>query len=177
MSDHDRKNTDPFQETQKAFRDATDPQRIAEAQAAMGLDPSRMQDAMRTMTEKSVEQSRQAYEQMRQSSDEATKTLESTLENAHSGSLALSRKAIDAMRRNAEMGFSHLESLAGVKSMAELIELQTSFVRRQVELVTDQAKEIQTLSQTAAQDMMRPARDAAQRAGETMSKGGQGNQG
>lgn len=177
MSDTDRNNADAFEETQKAFRNATDPQRIAEAQAAMGLDPSRMQEAMRTMTEKSVEQSRQAYEQMRQASDEATRTLESTLENAHSGSLALSRKAIDAMRRNAEMGFSHLERMAGVKSIAELIELQTGFVRQQVELATDQAKEIQTLSQSAAQDLLRPTRDAAQRAGETMAKAGQDSQG
>lgn len=152
-----------FEKGQSAFKDATDPQRIADAQAAMGMDPAKMQEALRTMTERSMEQSRQAYQRMRSVSEDATRTLESTLENAHSGSLNLSKKAIEAMRSNAEMGFSHLEKLASAKSLAEVIELQTSFVRRQVEMATDQARELQAMSQSVAQDLMKPARDMAQK--------------
>lgn len=154
---------DAVERGQAAFRDATDPEAISRAQAAMGVDPEKMQETLRTMTERSMEQSREAYRRLKEASDEATRTLESTLENAHGGSLTLSKKAIDAMRSNAELGFEHLERLASAKSLAELIELQTGFVRRQMETAADQAKDLQALSRDIAQDLMRPGREAAER--------------
>ena len=67
----------------------------------MGMDPSQMNETFRAMTQKSMEQSKEAYSRMKSAADEATKALESTMENAHQGSLQLSKKAIDAMRSNA----------------------------------------------------------------------------
>jgi phasin len=130
------------------------------AQAMMGMDPAKLTEAFRSMSEKSVEQSRQAYQRMKSAADEATKSLETTMENAHQGSLNLSKKAVDAMRRNAELGFSHIESLMSAKSVAEIIELQSSYVRKQVELTTDQVKEMQSLTQSLAKEMLKPGRDA-----------------
>lgn len=107
-----------------------------------------------------MEQSRQAYGKLKDASEQATHTLEATLENVHNGSLTLSKRAIEGMRAQAEMNFSHMEKLASVRSMAELIEMQTSFLRRQIEMATDQARDMQSLSQSVAQDVMRPAREA-----------------
>ncbi|WP_061930759.1 phasin family protein [Aureimonas sp. AU22] len=134
------------------------------AQAALGLDPSKMGEAFRTMTQKSIEQSKEAYARMKSAADQATQTLEATIENAHSGSLNLTKRALEGMRAQAEMNFAHMEKLASAKSMAEFMELQTSYMRRQVEMVADQAKEMQALSQSVAQDVIRPGRDAAQKA-------------
>ncbi|WP_102960756.1 phasin [Mangrovicella endophytica] len=139
-------------------------------QGTLGLDPAKFSETFRAMTEKSMEQSRQAYARMKSAAEDATKTLESTMENAHQGSLSLSRKAIEAMRNNAEMGFEHLDRMMGVKSFAELIELQTSYVRKQIETATDQAKELQTLSQSLAQDMLKPGREAFQKAADTVRR-------
>lgn len=149
--------------TQDAFRQAMDPEAIGRAQAALGVDPAKMQETLRTMTERSVEQSKEAYSRLKSAADDTTRTLESTVENAHNGSLAVSKKALEAMRSNAEMGFEHLEKLAGAKSVSELIELQTSFIRRQMEVAADQAKEMQALSRDVAQDLMRPGREAAEK--------------
>ncbi|WP_246333354.1 phasin family protein [Aureimonas mangrovi] len=154
---------DAAQRSQEAFRDAMDPEKIAQAQASMGFDPQRMQETLRTMTERSMAQSREAYGRMKSATDEAARTLESTMENVHNGSLTLSRKAIEAMRTNAEMGFSHLEKLASAGSVAEFVELQTGYLRRQMETVADQAREMQALSRDVAQDMARPTREAAER--------------
>ncbi|MBE7186536.1 MAG: phasin [Methylobacterium mesophilicum] len=134
------------------------------AQEAFGMDPARMNETFRTMTQRSMEQSREAYSRMKSAAEEATRTLESTMENVHQGSLQLSKRAIDAMRRNADLGFSHLEKLMSAKSFAEVVELQTSYVRQQIETSTDQAKEMQSLTQTIAQDMLKPGREAFQRA-------------
>lgn len=154
---------DAAERTQDAFRQAMDPEAIGRAQAAMGVDPAKMQETLRSMTERSMEQSKEAYSRLKTAADEATRTLESTVENAHNGSLAVSKKALDAMRSNAEMGFAHLEKLAGAKSMSELIELQTGFVRKQMEVAADQVKEMQALSRDVAQDLMRPGREAAEK--------------
>lgn len=143
-------------------RDAFD--NAKRAQAAMGIDPSKMGEAFRTMTQTSIEQSKEAYARMKSAADQATQTLEATVENAHSGSLNLTKRAIEGMRAQAEMNFQHFEKLASAKSMAEFVELQTSFMRRQMELFADQAKEMQSLSQNVAQDVIRPSRDAAQKA-------------
>ncbi|MFD2236805.1 phasin family protein [Aureimonas populi] len=152
---------DAAEQAARAFRDATDPERVAQAQAAMGLDPARMQETLRMMAERAQEQSRDAYDRVKAAAEEAGKAMETTVESAHGGSLTLSRKAIEAMRTNAEMGFTHLEKLAAVKSLSELIELQTSYVRRQIETAAEQAREMQALSRSVAQDMLRPAREAA----------------
>ena len=165
MADHENDALhDPFGDARKAFDAMTDPGALRSAGAAIGLDPGRFADAWRTVAERSMEQSKEAYGRMRTAADEASRALESTIENAHTGSLTLSKKVVDGMRASAEMGFAHVEQLAAVKSVAELIELQTSYVRRQAELAGDQAKAMQSLSQAVTQDVMRPARAAAEKA-------------
>ncbi|WP_082537187.1 MULTISPECIES: phasin [unclassified Aureimonas] len=142
---------------------------LRNAQEFMGsaqsmMDPSKMTETFRAMTQKSVEQSKEAYSRMKSAADDATKTLETTLESAHQGSLQLSKKAIDALRNNAEVGFQHLDKLMAAKSFSEVIELQTSYLRKQVELATDQSKDIQSLAQQVAQELMKPGREAFQKA-------------
>lgn len=146
-----------------SFRNAQD--MMGSAQSMM--DPSKMSETFRAMTQKSVEQSKEAYSRMKNAADDATKTLETTLESAHQGSLQLSKKAIDALRTNAETGFQHLEKLMSAKSFSEVIELQTSYLRKQVELTTDQTKDIQSLAQQVAQELMKPGREAFQKAADT----------
>jgi len=130
----------------------------------MGMDPSQMNETFRAMTQKSMEQSKEAYSRMKSAADEATKALESTMENAHQGSLQLSKKAIDAMRSNAEAGFQHLDKMMSAKSFAEVIEMQTAYVRKQIEMATDQSKDMQALTQSVAKDRMKPGRDAFEKA-------------
>ncbi|MBO0904975.1 phasin family protein [Jiella sonneratiae] len=141
-----------------------DPFAMPNAQSILGMDPAQMNETFRSMTQKSMEQSKEAYGRMKAAADEATKALETTMESAHQGSLQLSKKAIDAMRTNAELGFQHLDSMMSAKSFAEVIEMQTAYVRKQVEMATDQVKDMQALTQSVAQDMMKPGREAFEKA-------------
>ena len=147
-----------------------DPFGMGNAQAMLGMDPAKMTETFRVMTQKSMEQSKEAYSRMKVTADDATKTLESTMENVHQGSLQLSKKAIDALRANAELGFQHLDAMMGAKSFSEVIEMQTAYVRKQVELTTGQAKEMQTLTQSLAQEMMKPGREAMEKASRNVNK-------
>ncbi|WP_235919025.1 phasin [Aureimonas psammosilenae] len=161
MSDTGNGDGNPMDEMRRASEEA-----MRNAQSAIGMDPAKMNEAFRTMTQRSMEQSREAYGRMKTAAEEATRTLENTMESAHNNSLQLSKRAIDAMRRNADLGFSHLERLMAAKSFAEVIELQTRYVRQQIETSTDQAKEMQSLTQSIAQDLLKPGREAFQRASE-----------
>ncbi|QLF69424.1 phasin [Peteryoungia desertarenae] len=127
------------------------------------FDPAKMQETFRDFAEKGSAQSKEAYAKMKAAAEEATKTVESTMESAQAGSVELGLKAIDALRTNAEMSLSHMEALLGVKSVAELVELQTSFIRKQAEVTIEQAKAMQETAKKVADTVAKPGKEAAEK--------------
>lgn len=128
------------------------------------FDASKATDQFRAFAEKGVEQSKEAYAKLKSNAETAQKAIESTFETARAASNELSLKTIAALRTNTEAGFSHLEALVGVKSLSELIELQTAFVRKSIETAVDQTKELQAVSTKAAEDVSKPVKEAFERA-------------
>lgn len=128
------------------------------------FDAGKATDQLRTFAEKGVEQSKEAYAKLKAGAEETQKALESTFETAKSAGSELSLKTISALRANAEANFSHLESLVGVKSLSELVELQTAFLRKRVEMTVEQTKELQSLTTKAATDVSKPVKDAFEKA-------------
>ena len=128
------------------------------------FDPAKVTETFRDFAEKGAAQSKEAYAKMKTAAEDATKTVEATLESAQSGSVELGLKAIDALRTNAESSLSHLEALLGVKSVSELFELQTAFVRKQAELAMEQAKSMQEATRKVAETVAKPGKDAAEKA-------------
>ena len=128
------------------------------------FDASKATDQMRAFAEKGVEQSKEAYAKMKSGAEETQKTVESTLETAKSVSSDMSLKTIAAMRANAEAGFNHLEALFGAKSLSDVVELQTSFLRKQVEKGVEQVKDFQAAATKAAEEVAKPAKSAFEKA-------------
>lgn len=120
------------------------------------FDPAKAGEQFRAFTEKGVAQSRETYERMKAGAEWAQKTLESSAETVRAATSELTLKTVSALRANAEAGFSHLEALAGAKSLSELIELQTGFFRAQFETVASQAKDMQAAAGKAAEEVSRP---------------------
>jgi phasin len=128
------------------------------------FDASKATDQFRAFAEKGVEQSKEAYDKMKNGAEETQKVLESTFETAKSVSNDLSLKTISALRANTEAGFSHLEALLGAKSVSEVIELQTSFLRKRVEMTVEQAKDIQSVSTKAVEEVAKPVKAVFEKA-------------
>jgi phasin len=128
------------------------------------FDASKATDQMRAFAEKGVEQSKEAYAKLKTGAEETQKTLESTFETAKTVSSDLSLKTIAAFRANAEAGFSHLEALIGAKSLSEVVELQTAFLRKRVEATVEQAKDLQAVASKAAEDVSKPIKTAFEKA-------------
>ena len=121
---------------------------------------AQMPESMRALAEKSVAQTRELY----------VHSLEAVLESgerfvvaAGQGTLALNRKAIDITRRNITNGFGLAEKLAGAKNLAEAMQLQTTFWRKQVGELASQAGEMRTLSTKVTADVAAPIKAQAMR--------------
>ena len=128
------------------------------------FDPAKVTESFRDFAEKGAAQSKEAYSKMKTAAEDATKTVEATLESAQSGSVELGLKAIEALRTNVENSLSHMEALIGVKSVSELFEVQTAFIRKQAELAMEQARTMQEATRKVAENVTRPGKDAAEKA-------------
>jgi phasin len=128
------------------------------------FDPSKFSDSYRDFAEKAAIQSKDAFAKLKAAADDAGKTVEATVQTVQSGSVEIGLKAIDLLRINAETSLSHMEALLRVKSVGELLELQTSFIRKQAEVTVEQAKSMQETSRKVAEKLAKPAKDAAEKA-------------
>ncbi|CAD7054625.1 phasin [Pseudorhizobium endolithicum] len=127
------------------------------------FDPARLTDSFREFAEKGAVQSREAYAKVKAATEEASKTVETTLRSAQAGSVEVGLKAIEALRTNADLSLSHMEALLGVKSVSEFVELQTAFIRKQAEITVDQARAIQDATRKLAEAVSQPGKDAAEK--------------
>src|SRR6476646_2051028 len=116
---------------------------------------AQMPELMRALAEKSVAQTREFY----------VHSLEAVLESwerfvvaAGQGTVALNRKSIDIALRNINTSFGLAESLAGAKNVAEAMELQTTYWRKQVGELASQVGEMRTLSTKVTADVTAPTK-------------------
>lgn len=123
------------------------------------FDAEKATDQIRAFAEKGVEQSREAYARMKSGAETAQKALETSFEQARTVGSEFSLKSIAAARTNAEAGFAHLEALVAAKSLSEVMELQTAFIRKAVETAIEQTRDFQAASTKAAEDVSRPLKD------------------
>ena len=114
---------------------------------------AQMPESVRALAEKSVAQTRQLYEH---SLEAVLESWERLVDAAGHGTVALNRKAIDIARRNINTGFGLAESLAGAKNLAEAMELQAAYWRKQLGELAAQAGEMRTLSTKVTADVAAP---------------------
>ena len=128
------------------------------------FDASKATDQFRAFAEKGVEQTKEVYSKLKTGAESTQKAVETTVETAKAAGSELSLKTIAALRANAELSFSHLEALVGVKSVSELIEVQTAFVRKSVEAGVAQVKDLQAAGTKAAEEVSKPLKDVFEKA-------------
>ncbi|PZV36750.1 phasin [Mesorhizobium kowhaii] len=128
------------------------------------LDASKAIEYVNSVAEKGVEQSKEAYAKFTAGSETTQKAPESSFEAAKAVGADLSLKTIAVLRANADAGFSHFEALLAVRSPSEFVELQTAFVRKQVEKAVEQAKELQAVTTKAVEDVSKPIKSAFEKA-------------
>ena len=127
-------------------------------------------EAMRALAEKNVAQTRELYEHSKHALEAALETLERSFDAMGQGATALNRKVMDIAQCNINSGFDLAKSLAGAKNLAEVIELQANYWRKQFDTLGAQAEEVRSLSMQVTADAAKPARDQVTRGMDELRK-------
>jgi phasin len=113
-------------------------------------------ESTRQLAEKSVAQTREAYERSKSALEAALDTMARSFDSLGEGAAALNRKIIDIAQRNANSGFDLAKNLATARNLAEVVELRAIYWRKQLCILTAQAEEVRELSAKVAADMTAP---------------------
>jgi phasin len=127
-------------------------------------------ESVRALAEKTVNQTREAYERGKDALEESIDALERSFDAAGQGATAFNRKLIDIAQRNLNSAFDLAKSLAGAKNLAEIVELQSAFIRGQFDVFASQAGEIRALTSKIAADTTEPIKDQVSRSFEAVRK-------
>jgi phasin len=120
-------------------------------------------EAMRALAEKNVAQTREFYEHSKHALEAALETLERSFDAVGQGATALNRKVMDIAQCNIDSGFDLGKSLAGAKNLAEVIELQAAYWRKQFDVLAAQAEEVRSLSMQVVADAAKPTKEQVTR--------------
>jgi len=127
-------------------------------------------ESVRKLAEKTVNQSREAYERGKDALEEAIDALERSFDAAGQGATAFNRKLIDLTQRNLNSLFDLAKSLAGAKTLGEIVELQSAFIRHQFDVAASQANEVRALTNKIAADTTEPIKSQVSRSFESFRK-------
>jgi phasin len=111
---------------------------------------------MRALAEKSVEQAKQAVEGFISAAHRTVSTIEGQAENARKGAKDVGSKAMDFAEQNITSSFDFAHKLVRAKDMQEMLELQASYIRTQMQALADQAKQLGQTTSKAATDPLKP---------------------
>jgi phasin len=129
--------------------------KITDQLGNLGFDTA-VPEGVRAVAEKTVTQTRQAYDRSCNAFDASLTTFERSLDAAGQGAAAFNRKIVDIARRNVDASFDLATSLAGAKNLTDIVELQSAFWRKQFGALTAQAEEVRALSTKVTADAAEP---------------------
>ena len=111
---------------------------------------------MRAFAEKSVEQARQAFDGFISAAHQAVSTFEGQAETARKGAKDVTEKAMTFAERNIASSFELAQQLVRAKDAQEVMSLQADYIKRQMQALAEQAKELGASTGKAARDAATP---------------------
>jgi hypothetical protein len=100
---------------------------------------------LRDLAERNVSQTRALYERSKDAVQSVLVSWNKSFGAANQGAVALNLKIIDMTERNISTGFDLAMNLAGAKNVAEAVEMQSVYWRKQLGQLQAQAEEVEAL--------------------------------
>jgi phasin len=114
------------------------------------VEKFRIPPEMQALAEKSVEQAKQAVEGFILAVRCTVSAFEGQAETARKGAKDVGTKAMGFAGQNATSSFDLMQELVRAKDLREMLELQASYIKTQMQVLAEQAKELgQTTSKMA----------------------------
>ena len=123
--------------------------------------PFEVPEQMRAFAEKGVAQARDNYAKMKDVAESSNSAIEAVLTAATKGAGEYSAKVMEIVKTNTHASFDFAQELSSVKSPSQLMEIWTAHVRKQVETMTAQTKELAELAQKVAAETAEPIKASA----------------
>ena len=120
--------------------------------------------AIRDMADKGTAQAKASYAKMSAATAEASSVMQNAGATAAQGIKDGNAKVIEFARTNSNAAFDYASELLGVKSPSEFIKVSTEQARRQFEVLSEQTKELTTLSQKVMLETAEPLKASAAKA-------------
>ncbi|MEM5581095.1 MULTISPECIES: phasin [unclassified Roseibium] len=130
---------------------------------AFAMPKMEIPSVFREATEKGIDNARDAYAKVKTAAEDATDLMEDTFETSRQGVVEFNHKAVDAAKTNADAAFTFFKDIMSAKSVAEAIELQSSFARQQFDTLSTQTKEMQELATKLGTDVSAPVKEAMEK--------------
>ena len=113
---------------------------------------------MRAFAEKSVEQARQAFDGFISAARHAVSTFEGQAESARKGARDVTEKAMTFAEQNIASSFEFAQQVLRAKDIQEVLRLQADYIKQQMQVLGEQAKELGESTTKAAKDAAAPKR-------------------
>lgn len=105
-------------------------------------------------------QAKETCEKMKNVTEQMTDRLKDACATATKGSGDYGAQLIEISRTNANAAFDYAIKLTAAKSWSEVVELSTSYLRRQFDALAEQSKELTAIAQKVANETAEPFRKA-----------------
>jgi phasin len=123
--------------------------------------PFEVPEQVRAFAEKGVSQARDNYAKFKDAAETHNGTIEAVFTTASKGASEYSAKLIEFFKANTSASLDFAQSLFGVKTPTEAMELWTSHTKKQFETLTAQAKELAEISKKIATETAEPIKAGA----------------
>jgi phasin len=111
---------------------------------------------VRALAERSVQQARQAFEGFVTAAQQAVFAFEGQAETARKGAKDVTDKAMSFAQQNMASSFELAQQLVRARDVQEVLRLQNEYIRRQMQVLGEQARTLGDSATHAARDAMTP---------------------
>jgi phasin len=113
-------------------------------------------EALRDIADQGTAQAKQAYENIRAATGEASNTIKNAYSRGAQGAVDYNVKLIEVARANTNAAFDYVHELLGVKSLSGFVEVSAGHARKQFEMLSEQSKELTALAQKVTLETTEP---------------------
>ena len=118
-------------------------------------------NASRAVAEQSVEQAKLAFNGYLQAAQEAVSTFEHWVKASQVGAQGIIKKAMSFAERNVLSAFEFAEKIVQAKDIQELIRMQIEFVQSQIQVLSEQVKDLGETATKTATDSLKDLGESA----------------
>jgi phasin len=107
---------------------------------------------MRALAEQSVEQARKAFDGFVSVAERAASEFEQRAKATRAGAQDVAQKAMSFAEQNVASSFDLAQKLVAAKDISDVVKLHADYVRQQMEVLAEQARELNRRARTASPD-------------------------